>query len=95
MSRQVQKKLCPSPLRAPAMRSRCAVLLQIQSLLIVLRCSHQFDILRLSDGKTIIYMLPTHSHIGYSDTGHAWLASVLTRLSFLLPNASSHSNFYH
>lgn len=28
-------------------------------------------------------MLPTHSHIGYSDTSHAWLASLLTRISLL------------
>lgn len=32
---------------------------------------------------SIIYMLPTHSHIGYSNTSHAWLASLLTRISFL------------
>lgn len=64
------------------------------SLSIVLRCNHQFDILWLSDGKTIIYILPTHSHIGYSDRPRlAGICSYALQLPLL--TASSHSNFCH
>lgn len=38
---------------------------------------------------SIIYILPTHSHIGYSNTSHAWLASLLTCISFLTESALS------
>lgn len=86
MRRQVQKTFCKSsPCARKANPVRGAPPSQTRpfTLLMVPRCNNQFDILWLSDGRTILYILPTHSHIGYSGTGHAWLASDLRRLRFL------------
>ena len=50
----------------------------------------------LSDGRTrVIYILPTHSHIGYSNTSHAWLASLLTRISSPYWTRTPQSNFFN
>lgn len=78
-----------APVRGAPPNQRRALALSI-----VLRCNHQFDILWLSDGKAIIYILPTHSHIGYPDRPR--LAGISSyALPFPLLTASSHSNFCH